>query len=147
MKRYMICPVIGTGQGGPGGNPYRAAVADVSGANVTSLIKSDHNTGAPLYNFAFCRVATAGSFASAAAVSNSYTFPDFPLDAQLSQMDADVRAAMVQSVPAYDLDGQGLHLTIPNGDTDSFRTVIIAVAQQFEPAFNADNFDVSEPTQ
>ncbi len=143
-KRYMICPIIGSGLTLE--DPFRSAAQSVPGVNATALIPTN-GLGAPVYHFAFCRVGVAGSLASVAAVSNSFLFPDFPLDSQMAQMDSDVRAAMVQSVQAYNIDGNGLHLTVPNDDTDSFRTVITAIAQQFEPAFNADHFDVSEPTQ
>lgn len=141
MKRYMICPIIGNGTGG---NPFRASVADVSGAEVTSLIPSNPTTGAPKYGFAFCRVA-ATNFAPVLQVTNSYAFPDFPLDSQMSGMESEARSGMIQSVEAYDLDGQGLHLVADHDDADSFRQVIEAIAQQIEPVFNTNTFDVAEP--
>ena len=142
MKRYMICPIIGNGTQS---NKYRAAVADISGTEVTALIPTNPNDGSPIYGFAFVRV-SALNFSAVIAVTNSFVFPDFPLDAQMSVMDSNVRTEMVQSVEAYDLDGQGLHLDADHEDTDSFRDVITAIAQQFEPAFNANHFDVAEPT-
>lgn len=139
MKRYMICPIIGAGTQG---NPYRAAVADVSGAEVNSLIPSNQD-GSPRYGFAFCRVA-AVNFTAVLAITNSYAFPDFPLDSQMSGMESEARTGMVQSVEAYNMDGQGFNLVADHDDTDSFRQVIEAIAKQIEPAFNANTFDVSE---
>jgi len=146
-KRYMICPVIGNGQGSGFGNAYRAAVSDVAGVNSAAVITVSPSTGVPVYSFCLSRVATSGSLALVSAVSNSFVFPDFPLDSLLSQMDPDARSAMVQSVQAFNLDGNGFRLTLPNADTNSYRTVIDYIGKVFEPAFNADHFDASEPTQ
>lgn len=142
MKRYMISPITGTGTLN---DPFRPTVAAVAGAEVNSIIPSNPN-GTPKYNFAFCRVAS-NNFGSVLQVSNSYVFPDFALDSQMSAMESEARTGMGQSVEAFDLDGNGLHLVADHDDTDSFRQVINAIAQQFEPAFNADFFDVPEATE
>lgn len=136
----MICPIAGTGTMQ---DPYRAIVAGVSGVNVQSMIASKPD-GSPKYNFVFCRIA-ATNLAPVLAVSNSYVFPDFPLDSQMSVMEYEVRSGMIQSLEAFDLDGIGLRLVADHDDTDSFRQVIEAIGQQFVSAFDADHFDVVEP--
>lgn len=145
-KRYFISPIIGDGTFG---NSFRASVQDVAGVESIALIPthtSGPDIGKPVYNFAFCRVGVV-NLNSVMQVSNSYTFPDFPLDSQMSSMESEVRTGMVQSVEAYDLDGNGLHLVADHADTDSYRQVIAAIAQQIEPAFNINTFDVAEPVE
>ena len=141
-ERYTISPIIGSGTIS---DPYRAAVADVSGVNTAAMIPSD-STGKPLYRFAFCIVA-ASLWTSVLAVSNLYLFPDYVLDGLMSGMDAATRTAMVQSVQAYDLTGSGDYLNATNADTDSYRTLITKIGQQFDAAFQVNNFGVSDVTQ
>ncbi len=143
MKRYMICPVIGAGTHE---NPYRAAVADIATARSRAVIRSNPQGGPPLYAFAFCRVA-AHDFAAVFQVTNSYVFPDFPLDSQMSSMESGVRTGLVQSVQAFDLDGIGAHFDASHADADSFRQLIQQIATLMEPAFNANFFDVEEPDE
>lgn len=143
MKRYMICPVIGAGTHE---NPYRAAVADLATARSRAVIRSNPQGGPPIYAFAFCRVA-AHDFAAVFQVTNSYVFPDFPLDSQMASMEAGVRTALAQSVEAFDLDGLGDNFDASHADSDSFRQLIERIAQKIEPAFNANFFDVEEPDE
>lgn len=142
-KRYGICPVIGSGTEQ---EPYRCAFSDVSQTNVTSLIPSKVD-GAPKYNFAFAIVGTQ-SLPAVLAVTNSFVFPDFPLDAELGSMESAVRTAMVQSVEAYNLDGQGYDFDLQQfGNTDSYRQLIDYCMKRIEPFASVNNFDVSEPAE
>lgn len=151
-KRFMISPITGIGTEP---NPFRASVSDVTPAPAVNQIipsdtsgtpQSNPHYGKPKYNFALCNVGT-NNLPAVLAVSNSYVFPDYPLDATLAGMEVETRAAMVQSVQAYDLDGNGLHFDCPNGDEDSYRSLILSLAQQLEPAFaNLNTFDVGEPS-
>jgi hypothetical protein len=142
MKRYVISPVIGDGQSI--NTAYRSAVGTVQNANCADLIKSDSETGHPVWFFAFSRVGVPGTLQDVLQVSNAYVFPDFPLDAQMSQMDSSVRSAMVQSVQAYNLDGNGTHVDATHSDNDSYRFVIEKIARHWQSIFNANHFDVAE---
>ena len=141
-ERYAISPIIGSGTIT---DPYRAAVADVGGVNTAAVIPSDAN-GHPLYRFALAIVA-ASQWAQVLAVTNLYLFPDYVLDGLMSGMDPTARSGLVQSVQAYDLTGQGTHLDATNADTDSYRTLLTKIGQQFDPNFSLNAFGVSDVTQ
>ena len=145
MKRYVISPVVGDGLSPETG--FRSAAGDVYQSGSVDLLKADPNTGIPVWNFAFSRIATTGSFQPVFLVSNSYVFPDYPLDAMMAQMDSAARAAMVQSVQAYDVDGNGTHIDATHTDSESFRTVIERIARNWSPTFDANQFDASEASQ
>lgn len=143
MKRYYISPIIGDGTSQ---NPYRASVADVSQTNTNTIIPSKPD-GTPKYGFAFCIIGTLNPTGTA-QVTNSLTFPDYPLDGRMDGMEAVTRAAFKQSAEAYDLDGNGLNLDMTfYGDSSSYRDVIDGIGKQFEPVFNVNNFDVGEPQE
>lgn len=144
MRRYMICPIIGDGTPGPPGvgNPFRALVSDVDGVNVAALIPTDEN-GQPIYDFAFCLV-SALNWTPVQQLTNSYLFPDFALDSQMSGMESEARTGLEQSVEAYDLDGQGLHIDAGHNSTDSYRHLLDVIGKQFEPVFSINNFNVAE---
>lgn len=141
MKRYVISPVIGDGQSV--NTAYRSAVSAVANANSIDILKSD-TEGHPVWDFAFSRVGVPGTLQTVLQVSNAYVFPDFPLDAQMSTMDSEIRTGMVQSVQAYNMDGSGTHVDATHSDTDSYRTVIEKIARQWQSVFVADHFEVSE---
>ena len=141
-KRYTISPVVGNGTEA---NPYRALVSDVS-LTISSAVIPSKPDGTPKYGFALCIVSTS-NLAGVLAVLNSFTFPDYSLDAQMSGMESDTRNAMVQSVQAYNLDGQGLHFDATNADGDSYRELLTRLGRQLDPVFNLDHFDVPEITQ
>lgn len=138
MKRYCVCPVIGSGTAA---DSYRAAVADV--CPTTAKIKSHPVTGLPVFGFAFCVFAT-DNLPSVLAVTNTYVLPDYPLDGQMSGMEAEARTGLVQSAGAYDLDGQGLHLDLAHEDADGYRDVINRIGKTWDAAFDANTFDVRE---
>lgn len=142
-KRYVLSPIIGSGSGGPA-NAFRASVGDVSQTNSNAIIPSLSN-GHPKFNFAICVVGTL-NLPGVLAVSNAYVFPEYPLDARMDGMEPETRTALVQSVEAYDMDGNGLHLVADHADGDSYRAVITSIGQQIEPVFNLNNFDTAEPT-
>jgi len=142
MKRYVISPVIGDGQSVE--TAYRSAAGSVQNANSVDLIKGDPETGHPVWFFAFSRVGVPGTLQNVSQVSNAYVFPDFPLDAVMSQMDSEVRSGMVQSVQAYNVDGNGTHIDAAHADTDSYRFVIEKIARHWQSVFNANHFDVPE---
>lgn len=135
MKRYVISPITGFGTIT---NPYKASVSLV--APTVSIIPTD-NTGKPLYRFCFCLVNT-DRLSDVSAVSNTYIFPDYALDAKMEGMEANSRASMVQSVGAYVLDDNNKKLDITHRDIDGYRDVLVSLAKQFDTSFNIDNFDV-----
>lgn len=136
-KRYVIGPVVGSGTLG---NPYRAKVADICPA--VSVIPSNPD-GSPKYNFALSLVST-DNLAAVLAITNLYALPDYALDGRMDGMESNARTGLVQSVEAYDLDGNGLHLDATHDDSDGYRSVLEAIGEQFDPSFNLDHFDVSE---
>ncbi len=128
MARYCITPIIGDGSMD---NEYRAAIAAVADT-ARALIPSE-TTGEPRYNFCPCRF-EAANMTPVSQVSNTYILPDYPLDGLLENMDSATRTAMVQSVQAFDLDGQGLHISLSAfGDSSRFRDVVEHIAHVFEP--------------
>jgi hypothetical protein len=139
-KRYCISPVVGTGTDT---NPFRAAVGDVAGVNHQALIPTKPD-GAPKYLFALCVVAT-GNLAAVLQVSNLFALPDYALDGQMGGMEIIARTGMVQSVEAYNLDGQGMHLSADHDDSDSYRDVLTSLGRQIVPGFSLNNFDALEP--
>jgi hypothetical protein len=144
MKRYVISPVIGNGSSLV--TAFRSAASDTPSAGFVDLLKANPETGVPVWNFAFSRIGVAGSLTPVLMVTNSYVFPDFPLDAKMSQMDSATRIGMVQTVQAYNLDGQGTHIDATHTDDYSFRAVIEKIARQWSSTFDADQFDCPEGT-
>lgn len=149
MIRYMISPIIGSGQSTE--DPFRASVTDVPNTFVSQVIPIDlsgtpetnPNYGKPKYDFAFCVVATS-NVAAIAAVSNAYVFPDYNLDGRMDGMESSARSGFLQSVEAYNLDGNGLNFDASHLDSESWRTVIDRLVQQIEPTFNLNNVNVAE---
>jgi hypothetical protein len=146
-KRFTLSPVIGTGSHP---DPFRAAVDDVPLTQTASVIPTHPvghpQQGQPKFNFTFSVVGTA-SLAGLLAIPNAYVFPDYGLDGRLDGMESGARSGMVQSAEAYDLDGAGLHLALQaaNQDSASYRDFLQALGIQFEPSFNINTFDVTEP--
>lgn len=143
MIRWMISPIIGDGTFN---DSYRAAVSDVTNCNIAAIIPthtSGPDIGKPKYGFALCLVATS-NVGAIAAVSNACVFPDYNLDGRMDGMNPDARTGFLQSVEAYDLDGNGLHLDAGHDDADSYREVITAIGQQIEPAFSINAMNVGE---
>jgi hypothetical protein len=136
-KRFAITPVIGSGQMG---DSYRPNVPN--GVAVSAVIPSKPD-GTPKYRFAFIIFST-DNLPAVLAVTNLYCLPDYPLDARMDGMESDARTGLVQSVAAYDVDGAGLHFSAAHQDADSYRAVLTAIGQQFEPAFALNSFDVRE---
>lgn len=146
MLRFMISPVIGLGTLP---NPYRAAVQDVQNVNTSAVIPtftSGETIGQPKFRFALCLCATP-SIPAIQSVSNALVFPDYNLDARMDGMEAQTRADFVQSVQAYDLNGQGLHFVATHQDSDSYRQVITALGKQLEPTFEVNQLIVAEVAQ
>lgn len=144
-KRYFISRVIGTGTNN---DDYRAEVSDAGNLNAASLIPSvSQFDGTPKYRFALSIISTP-NLPAALIISNSYCFPDYPLDARMDGMNADARQSIEQTVAAYDWDGNGYHVsTAFITDSMAYRDVITGIAQQIEPAFQINNFDVAEVSQ
>lgn len=142
MLRYGICPIIGSGTQQ---SPYRASVQDVEGVNSSAIIPTDQQ-GAPVYGFAPV-VVSAANWSPVLAISNSYWFPVHGFDSQMSSMESDARTGMEQSVEAFDMDGNGLHLDASHDGTDSYRHVLEAIFQQVEPAMSLDTFSVAEVSE
>lgn len=146
-KRYMLCPVIGAGTEN---DRIRPAVDDVPQTYSNSVIPvhlSGPDIGHEKYRFTVAIVATA-NLSGVVQLSNSYLFPDYPLDARLDGMQPETRLAMTQSVAAFDLDGNGLHFDLSGfTDASSFRDVILGLIQQLDPDYpsHLNHFDAQEP--
>lgn len=140
MKRYCICPIIGDGTFD---NSYRAAAADLASVTVNSIIPTDPN-GVPVHDFAFCIIGCIG-LQALNPLTNTFVFPDYPLDGTMDGMEAEVASGMKQSVEAYNLDGNGFHLDADYSPSDSYRELVNRILQQIEPAADVNRFDVSEP--
>jgi len=143
MLRYMISPIIGTGVGE---DVYRASVSDVANVNSAAIIPthtSGPNLGQPKHNFALCLVATANVNAIA-AVTNAYVFPDYNLDGRMDGMESEARTGLVQSVEAYNLDGNGLNFDASHQDGDSYRSLIQSLASQLDPGVNINGLNCAE---
>lgn len=142
-KRYAISPISLVPDPEIGNH---VTVDDAPDTIASAVIPTNPNTGAPLYRFAFCYVGTA-QLPAVEQVSNVYVFPDYPLDGQLSGMGAEARAAMVQNVAAYDLDGNGLHwdTATANLDTNTYRQFLQALIDQVSPGVPVGALDVQEP--
>lgn len=136
-KRYAITPVVGTGAMG---DSFRASLPGGVAASAVIPSKPD---GTPKFRFCLVIFST-DNLPAVLAVSNLYCLPDYPLDARMDGMEADARLALAQSVAAYDMDGAGTHFTAAHQDEDSFRAVLTAVGQQFDPVFSLNAFDVRE---
>lgn len=129
MARFCITPIIlQTNPNDEEGN--RAAI--VAAADTVRAIIPTDQQGHPIWRFAACRF-EAVNMAAAAQVSNTYILPDYPLDGLLGGMDAATRTAMVQSVQAFDLDGNGTHISLAAfGDSSRYRDVVEHIAKTFE---------------
>lgn len=113
----------------------------IAGNRVTAFIPVDLQTGDPLYLWCLCLTAT--DFPIQLNLLQGYSFPDFPLDGQLSAMEQSTREAMFQNVAAFDLTGAGNHIQVPAYDgAMSYSQFLNAIGQQFEPAFVAANVTV-----
>jgi uncharacterized protein (DUF1786 family) len=146
MLRYMISPIIGNGSVP---SPYRAAVSGLPNVNAAAIIPthtSGPDIGKPKYNFALCFCATS-NIVTLEQVSNAFVFPDYNLDGRMDGMESSVRSAMVQNLQAYNMDGNGIHLDASHADGDSYRSLIVSIGQQIEPAFAINNLNVGEVAQ
>ena len=143
MKRYQINRIIDDS-----GDNFLSELDELTEAyaiRFVSLIPTDLQ-GVPIYNFTMTRFAM-GNIGPALTLPNSYTFPDFPLDAQLSAMDDGVRTAMAANIAAYDLDGNGLHIDTSYSPTESYGVFIQRILDAFSPGQNVLTFDVLEPQE
>lgn len=141
MLRFILCPIISGGESG-----YRAAVFDAQNVNSSALIPSHlsgPDIGKPLYGYALCLCA-ATSVNILAQISNTYVFPDYNLDGRMDGMESVARAGLVQSVQAYDMDGNGYHIDATHADSDSYRDLIHKIGRQIDLAFSIDAINVGE---
>jgi len=143
MKRYAITPILPT----DGITGYRSSAFDVVGTSVVNVIPVDLQTGIPIYNFTFARIGRV-DFGPIYLLTNTFIFPDYPLDGEMAGMEASVRNALKADVEAYDLDGNGLHLSVDLTDlTVSYESVLFSIYNQFDPLLTLSNFrrmDVAE---
>lgn len=139
--RYAISPIIGDGSGVS--NPFRSAIGAEVGEDGAYIdkIKGDPQPGAPIWDFAFTKILVQGSLAQVLQVSNAYVFPEFPLDSQMAAMESTVRNGLIQSVQAYNLDGDGTHIDATHDDADSYRDLIDKIGKQWSPEFDVDFFE------
>jgi hypothetical protein len=132
VKRYVLCGIKGDGSYS---NPYRPAIADVTG-NFVAAWETDQD-GKPVGARVFCRVARE-DFAPVLAVAGTYALPDYPLDAKISAMQLTTRLALRAALVARGFPGGDFDLA------DGYRDVIRAIGRRLRADFNEDSFDVSE---
>lgn len=144
-KRFALSPIVGDGLTTNTG--FRAAIIPLPWTTAVSIIPTDAQ-GQPLFLRTLCALNT-HNLPQVLAVTNVLVFPDYPLDAALSGMEAQTLADLRQNLAAHDLDGNGLHFDL-SGITDdhSYRALILALAQQLDPGIaHINNLDAPEPTE
>jgi len=136
MKRYVLSPVI-LGSGSVN-DANRAAATDVPQTIGPSILPtSPEPPYGPLWLFTLSHVNT-NQLASVEAVSNAYVFPEYPLAGRLDGMESGTRTAMLQTLAAYDLDGEGTHFDLSGfGDASAFQDLILGLVQQLDPAITS----------
>lgn len=140
MIRYAITPITGDGSEN---DPYRSTASGLPNVNLASVIPVDPETGIPIYGF--CLLVLGIRSEQDFTPTNSYLFPDLPLDVEMSSVPEAVRTAFTQSVNAFNLDGNGATVGVSFALSDSWRDVVNSVGQVFEPAFTVSGFSVLEP--
>lgn len=137
-KRFYVTKIRGDGTED---NPYRPAVADHgvnwSGSIVTDNDESSPNYGKPLYADCLVVVAT-DKHSTLRADPDIDALPDYPLDGKVSSINTATKNAMIAA-----LQRRGFR-TDDVSNTDGFRDLVQSIGRQRDPAFNVDNFDVSE---
>lgn len=139
-KRYALAPIIGDGSSTI--NPFRSKITDIPDTAVSAIIPTD-SQGRPLWAFCLC-VFNTPTLLQVQQLANVYVFPDYPLDGQMGSMEGNAAAELEQNVEAYDMDGEGQHFDVTFASTDSFRQVLQAIGEQFDPAFNLSALDVRD---
>lgn len=135
MKRYYMTDLIGDGSEE---NPFRPAVANLGVSHVAVFPPQDLETGQ--YQGTTCLVlVNTVNHAQVIADPRNDPMPDFPLDGKLSAM----RASTQQELVAM-LRQRGF--TYPDGwlSLEGYRDIIRTAAQQLDPSFDEDAFDVAE---
>jgi len=147
MKRYAFFPVAGNGTEN---NQFRPTVADISNVTYKIVSKIDE-FGIELRPYYLTRCARA-DFGPVFLLTNSYIFPDAPLDVLLSAIGTDpndsndILAAMNQACIARSLTTPWMSTPSKPWQEWSFGDVILNIAQQIDPLYpTLNNFDVSEP--
>lgn len=137
-KRFYVTKIRGDGTED---NPYRPAVADHgvnwSGSIVTDNDESSPNYGKPLYADCLVVVAT-DKHAKLKADPDIDALPDYPLDGKVSSINTATKNGMIAA-----LKKRGFS-TADVSSTDGFRDLVQSIGRQRDPAFDVDNFDVSE---
>lgn len=147
MKPYMLSPII---EGSDGATiSFHAAVQDAPETSVKAMIPLDDNPQSPnfgkaKYKFCFCRVA-AFDLIPALQVTNTFRFPDYPMDGLMSGIPLATRLAMVQSLQAYDIDGGGMHLDASYSETESYGEYLLRLFRSLEPSADLDRLDIPYP--
>ena len=145
MKRYAFFPVVYDPDKG-----YHPSVDALQPITYKIVSKVDEN-GQELRSFFLTRCAKA-DFGAVFLLSNSYIFPDAPLDVLLSAIgndpldSNDILFAMNQACVARGLTTPWMSTPSKPWQQWSFGEVILNIAQQIDPLWpNLNNFDVSEP--
>jgi len=161
-KRFGYFPVIGDGQSPS--TAFRSTLSNLSPSIVRyeDKILIDSHTGQPVFQHAMSRVA-ALDMAPVAALSNSYLFPDAPLDVTLASIDNtrpgfdapdgqnpdtdSILFALKQAVQARGFTNGWL--TDPNKpwQTWLYRELLTYLVHQLEPAQVIESWDVAEPQE
>lgn len=131
-KRIYLSRIIGDGTEN---NPYRPAVQD-HGVNYSGSMLSDPD-GKPLHGECLVIVATS-NHAKLRNDPNLDPLPDFPMDGKVSSINTATKNAMIVALQKRGFSTSGV------SNTDGFRELVQSIGRQRDPAFNIDNFDVSE---
>lgn len=140
-KLFFIGPILPPSGAGTINDSYRSSVSTIDGTAHRAVIPTfseGANIGKPKYNFCFGKFAFSNA-ALIAQLPNTLVFPDYPLDATMDGMDAEVRTALKQSIEAYVLDAQGTRFSaaVALDDSASYRDLIDSLGRQLDPAYSS----------
>jgi hypothetical protein len=132
MKRYYLCPVIGSGTIG---DPYRAGVSGRGGSYVAVIPTGPD--GRPLFPWALALVA-ATDHRPLTGDASLGPLPDVSLDLRMSAMSQSAKAALDAALAKFGVD---LTLLVQN---DGYREFVRSLGQALDAGFVETNFDVAE---
>lgn len=130
-KRYYLCDIIGTGDEF---DPYRPAVAD-AGVN-WAWVAPDSVNGHPTGTWGMAIVAT-DKHAALRSNPQIDALPEFPLDGKMNAINTAASSALSAALSKRGID-------VSWGGTAGYREVLQSIGRTNNPAFNIDDFDVSE---
>jgi hypothetical protein len=132
MKRYYLCPVIGSGSIA---DTYRAGVSG-HGGNYVAVIPTGPD-GRPLFPWALALVAAA-DHRPLTRDATLGPLPDVSLDIRMSALSQSAKAALDAALAKFGVDPAAL---VQN---DGYREFVRSLGQALDAGFVETNFDVSD---